>query len=70
MPLQVNRAFVGFGDLLGCCELAGRDAEGLSERAHGARRGLGATGFEPRDGERVQARLTCQLCLRQEVVQT
>jgi hypothetical protein len=35
--LMVDRALVGFGDLLRRRELAGSDAKGLGQRPHGAR---------------------------------
>ena len=42
----VDRALVGFGDFLGCGELAGWNAERVGKRPYAARRGLYAAGFE------------------------
>jgi len=48
-------ASISFGDLRGCCKLAGLDTECLGEGTNGARRWRCTPGFEARDRQRMYA---------------
>src|SRR4029077_20773625 len=63
-------ATIRFGDLPGTGQLAGRDAQGGGERPNGARRRRRAAGFQARDGQGVDARLTRELGLSQKALQS